>query len=250
MRYIIEDIKKMSFDELDELGVNIKEVKTGFTTISKVNGFDFLENLEKGIYKTGEMCKNKYETPETIFDISFNNSNFVYKDKPASEIPFYIFKYLIIEDIVEDTKKLKEKFLYLIERDKNGEIDSFIISNKYFLLSEKALAFKSFDLKAVSIENAEIDYIKHFLNQRNPKEKARRLKYEKFKLNWMLDHEYTLKDLFNILENYSNDYACHCELYPSVSELKEVFSKKGFYGDIYPSFEEWLENEEKKDFYN
>lgn len=250
MRYTIEGIKGLSFDELDNLGVSIEEVKTGMTTISDVDGFERLEELENGEYSVSDISENVDLSQSTSFNISFDNFFLFYENIPASEVPLYIFKYLIIEDIIDDTQKLKEEFSYLIGRDKNGEIDNFIISNDYFLLSEKVLAFKTYDLTAISISNAEIEYIKSFLNQRNPDDKAKRMKYEKFKLQWMLDHGYTLKDLFEILDDYSKGYHYHYDSYPSVSEMKDDFFDGGFHGEIYPSYEEWLDNEEEENYYD
>ena len=248
MRYTIEGIKGLSFDELDDLGISIEEVKAGISTISDVDGFKRLEELEKGEYSVSEISHGVDQSHSTTFNISFDNFYLFYENKTASEIPYYIFKHLIIEDIIEDTKKLREEFSYAIGRNEKGEIDNFLISNSYFLLSEKVLAFRNPNLATIKIDNVEVNYIKSFLEQRNLEEKAKRMKYEEFKLKWMLNHGYTLRDLFDTLDDYSKGYAYRYDSYPSISELEEDFFEGGFHGEIYPSYEEWLDNEEEEDY--
>ncbi len=70
-----------------------------------------------------------------------------------------------------------------------------------------------------------------------------RQQYEKFKLQWMLDHGYTLTDFVKILD----DIAEESEDNESVFEYYDTFeSDIGFNGALYPSFHEWFENERKE----
>lgn len=74
--------------------------------------------------------------------------------------------------------------------------------------------------------------------------------YELFKLQWMIDHGYTLRSLMDWLDRYlaeemsefldGNDI--DLDLNPS-SIFSRWESESGFNGNIYPCFEEWLEND-------
>lgn len=65
-------------------------------------------------------------------------------------------------------------------------------------------------------------------------------KYEKFKLQWMVDHGYTVESLVASLAAYLED---------SGEPLYETYQMweqdAGFGGEIWPCFDEWLENENK-----
>lgn len=67
-----------------------------------------------------------------------------------------------------------------------------------------------------------------------------RAEYEKFKLQWMLDHGHTLESLVSSLAASLED---------SEEPLVETYNtwerEVGFGGEIYPCFEEWLDNEEE-----
>lgn len=66
--------------------------------------------------------------------------------------------------------------------------------------------------------------------------------YERFKLQWMLDHKHTLQELLCELDAYSED----CGDAGSMQELMDVWEKdRGFGGEMWPCYEEWLECEAK-----
>lgn len=67
--------------------------------------------------------------------------------------------------------------------------------------------------------------------------------YEKFKLKWLADHGYTLKDLFIAAVKYSID-ADEGFLDGDIGEAFDTWEfERGFDGEIYPCREEWLESE-------
>lgn len=81
-----------------------------------------------------------------------------------------------------------------------------------------------------------------------------RQQYEKFKLQWMLEHGYTLTDFVKILDEIakeSKNNAKESENNDEEGENNEsVFkyyytfeSDIGFNGELYPSFHEWFINE-------
>lgn len=74
--------------------------------------------------------------------------------------------------------------------------------------------------------------------------------YELFKLQWMIDHGYTLRSLMDWLDRYSAEEMSEfldgnvidLDLNPG-SIFSRWESESGFNGNIYPCFEEWLEND-------
>lgn len=61
--------------------------------------------------------------------------------------------------------------------------------------------------------------------------------YEIFKTKWLIDHNYTLDDVIEYLnENYKHQKACPKKLFKD-------FEEYGFNYELYPSFEEWYEND-------
>lgn len=72
-------------------------------------------------------------------------------------------------------------------------------------------------------------------------------KYEAFKLQWMLDHDYTIQDIFKELDEIYEGWINHDGKAPKPSILFDEFeSDYGFNEELYPSFEEWLENDYKE----
>lgn len=71
---------------------------------------------------------------------------------------------------------------------------------------------------------------------------SKEFKFEQFKLQWMIDHNFTLLDLIKSLEVLSENYP-----YASLMELFEEWeSDRGFWGMIWPNYDEWLETEGKE----
>lgn len=69
-------------------------------------------------------------------------------------------------------------------------------------------------------------------------------KYEAFKLEWILDSGYTMKDFINVLDEIYKDKIENSDTECSPSEiLNEFESDYGFDWDIYPSYKEWFDNE-------
>lgn len=74
----------------------------------------------------------------------------------------------------------------------------------------------------------------------NEKQKA----YERFKLQWMLDHGYTLTDLVEELDRIREDYDPD-ESFLSIFESWEF--DQGFGSEIWPCYDEWLECKYKEE---
>lgn len=67
--------------------------------------------------------------------------------------------------------------------------------------------------------------------------------FERFKLQWMLDHGHTLQELFCGMDALSRDY----EDLKSIQELFIEWEQNcGFGSEIWPCYEEWLGYEAKK----
>lgn len=68
-----------------------------------------------------------------------------------------------------------------------------------------------------------------------------RQEYEAYRLQWLIDHGYTLTDLLNAIEEYSKEV-----IQPdSLDDLMEYWAAEcGFAGsEIWVSFNEWVDNE-------
>lgn len=67
--------------------------------------------------------------------------------------------------------------------------------------------------------------------------------YERFKLQWMIDHGYTLEDLMNAMEDLKREA-------PFV-DLRMIFDHCqfdcGFGSEIWPCYDEWIECEYKEE---
>lgn len=67
--------------------------------------------------------------------------------------------------------------------------------------------------------------------------------YERFKLQWMIDHGYTLEDLMNAMEDLKREA-------PFV-DLRMIFDHWqfdcGFGSEIWPCYDEWLDCEYKEE---
>lgn len=86
-----------------------------------------------------------------------------------------------------------------------------------------------------AFESITIDDIKDFLKKFN--EQSLKEEYKKFKLQWLIDHGYTLNDFVDHLEeNYKHQKE-------NPKSLFEEFEKCGFNSNIYPSFDEWYRND-------
>ena len=71
-------------------------------------------------------------------------------------------------------------------------------------------------------------------------ENLKRREYQKFQLQWMIDHGFTLEDLIRELTVYAQD----CELETPIDVIFEYWeSDVGFDAEIYPCYDEWLLNE-------
>ena len=74
-------------------------------------------------------------------------------------------------------------------------------------------------------------------------ELSKRKDYERFKLEWMLDHGYTLKDLIGELKKLTDSVYTDYVFYYDPSCAFDDFENCGFGGKLYPSYDEWLKNE-------
>lgn len=83
------------------------------------------------------------------------------------------------------------------------------------------------------------------LNKNNVDDLIR--EYDIFKLQWMLNHGYTLRELINSLALYISEDS---EEYDQ-DDLTQFFDEweldVGFNGEIYPCFHEWLHNDRKEE---
>ena len=70
-------------------------------------------------------------------------------------------------------------------------------------------------------------------------------RYEKYQLQWMIDHDYSLDDLIKSISEYGvdcqGDYAMEPELFWQLEK------DSGFGGEIWACYAEWLENEGRKE---
>lgn len=70
-------------------------------------------------------------------------------------------------------------------------------------------------------------------------------RYEKYQLQWMIDHDYSLDDLIKSIFEYGvdcqGDYAMEPELFWQWEK------DSGFGGKIWVCYAEWLENEGRKE---
>ena len=69
-------------------------------------------------------------------------------------------------------------------------------------------------------------------------------RYEKYQLQWMIDHDYSLDDLIKSIFEYGvdcqGDYAMEPELFGQWEK------DSGFGDEIWACYAEWLENEGRK----
>lgn len=87
-----------------------------------------------------------------------------------------------------------------------------------------------------NFESMPIDSVKRFLEKFN--QETLEKEYEKFKLQWMIDHNKTVEDIIRITSTIEGD----------TNEKLDIFeTEEGFDGEIYPSFEEWCENDKNTD---
>lgn len=68
----------------------------------------------------------------------------------------------------------------------------------------------------------------------------KRIAYEKYKLDWMIQHGYTLTDLIELLDNYC---------YGVYDDFKIWQKDEGFNGDIWASYDEFIDNEHEDEEY-
>lgn len=71
--------------------------------------------------------------------------------------------------------------------------------------------------------------------------------YQKYQLRWMIDHDYSLKDLVNIMQELYEEEDHYDERNTSPLNLFRDFEQfHGFDGTIYACFDEWYENDYKE----
>lgn len=99
------------------------------------------------------------------------------------------------------------------------------ISDVTYTIYKDGKALKNF-------QSVPIDDVKIFLEKFN--QETLEKKYEKFKLQWMIDHDKTIKDLIRITSSIEGDFN---------EKLNSFELEYGFDEEIYPSFEEWCQND-------
>lgn len=72
--------------------------------------------------------------------------------------------------------------------------------------------------------------------------------YEKYQLQWMIDHGHSLQELMNVLADTANEnLSMGGNVYFIFDELFEIFQNEvGFSGEIWASEQEWKNNEERE----
>jgi len=63
-------------------------------------------------------------------------------------------------------------------------------------------------------------------------------KYEQYKLEWMVDHNHTIAEMFNGISEIMNEN-------PGISfdEARDIWEEEiGFNGEIWACFDEWMDN--------
>lgn len=72
-----------------------------------------------------------------------------------------------------------------------------------------------------------------------------KVEYNKYRLNWMIDHGYSLDDIIEGLQSVFNSRLVE----DGIPQMKDLFNEwetyQGFNGSLYASFDEWCENERK-----
>lgn len=73
--------------------------------------------------------------------------------------------------------------------------------------------------------------------------------YEKYQLQWMIDHGHSLQELMNVLADTANKQMnMGGNVYYIFAELFDIFKNEvGFTGEIWASEPEWKNNEERED---
>ena len=67
--------------------------------------------------------------------------------------------------------------------------------------------------------------------------------YEKYQLEWMMAHGYSIKDLFEAICQYAEDCAGEYAMEPELIEAWE--NDAGFGGAVWASYKEWKDAEGK-----
>lgn len=71
--------------------------------------------------------------------------------------------------------------------------------------------------------------------------------YQKYQLQWMIDHDYSLENLIDIMQTMYVDGDYYNRKNASLSDLFKDFEQfYGFDGTIYSCFDEWYENDYEK----
>lgn len=80
-------------------------------------------------------------------------------------------------------------------------------------------------------------------------ENEKQKEYEKFKLQWMIDHGYTLVDLINELQVMIDEDLDESDVPTALKSLFDDWEFGfGFGSEIWPCYEEWLDYEGNEDY--
>ena len=177
---------------------------------------------------------------------------------PCNDETFYIFEYVFLNYVAHDDverkymKMVLDKSVSLAEmlseahkefsnEYETGELDQFKPNNKFHLYN-------------FIIEGEEEDNpdrwcgIEEYFEKPSalPSDEELRKLYEQYKLQWLIDHGYTLNDIINQLQElYDNPYFDEDNDSNLISNLFDMWEDEfGFPGaEIWACYDEWLKND-------
>lgn len=100
-------------------------------------------------------------------------------------------------------------------------------------------------LEETGMENASIEEINKALIKCGiaPLPLLQDIAYEKYQLDWMMSHNYSLQEVFQICQNATKEFKKNNMIPDDVSYLTDYFEEQGFKGEIYASKNEFLNAE-------
>lgn len=135
------------------------------------------------------------------------------------------------------------EFSILVSYEEGAESMFRTINGKIELIMDKDYDWDEDEWKTI-YKNDSIDLSDFFFCRSEERDKIHMQKeYENYKLEWMLDHGFNLKDLVNILDEINKDVKDEgSEITPSAC-LDCIEHWNGFDGELWASYPEWLANE-------
>lgn len=181
------------------------------------NDFDKYEELVKE--RLEEMKMENPEQFKIVLDVHYDGEN--------------------LEDIKSRDQLVKDAYYYGDCYSKSEDLMSSLIKETLVEIDEDVLEdydYDDFRSELIS-EFLEVDINSQELEK----------EYEKFKLQWLIDHGFSLKDIIREMDKNATEHYETLEEHCSCEEAFEEFEENGFCGMIYPCYNEWLENDYQED---